>query len=142
MADSGSISQFDHTADVGYRVTGNSQEDIFRNAAFGLFQVILREPPEHSDVRAYSVTLASSSMEFLLHDWLTELLFLHARDHVYFIDCTFTELHERSLGASASFIVMTDEMNAQATEVKAVTYHEFFIRAMEEGYEAQIVLDM
>lgn len=104
--------------------------------------MILLEPPEYSDTRSYSVSFASSSMEFLLHDWLTELLFLHARDHVYFIDCTFTELHEKSLDASASFIAMTDEMIAQATEVKAVTYHEFFVRTTEEGYEAQIVLDM
>lgn len=142
MKGKGSISEFDHTADVGYRVTTNSMEDLFRNAAVGMFHVILDEPHDYTDTQTYSVTLVSSSLEFLLHDWLTELLFLHARDHVYFIDCTFTELHERSLEASVNFITMTDDMIAQATEVKAVTYHEFFVRATDEGYEAQIVLDM
>jgi SHS2 domain-containing protein len=37
----GTVATFDHTADVGLRITGNDLDDLFRTAAEGVFDYIV-----------------------------------------------------------------------------------------------------
>ena len=69
---------FDHTADIGLRVRAATLDELFRDAGIGFFSLIV---PNLDEVRAASRTLISriaardGEYDFLLFDWLNELLF-------------------------------------------------------------------
>ncbi|MGC9063671.1 MAG: archease, partial [bacterium] len=64
----------DHTADIGITAYGNTLEELFENAAYGLFSVITDidtvEPKEQ-----YRVFVDAMDEEELFIAWLNELIY-------------------------------------------------------------------
>ncbi|MFT4311069.1 MAG: archease [Candidatus Woesearchaeota archaeon] len=68
------ITFLDHTADVKYVVKGESLEDCFSKAGIGLYMVMcdLKKLKEDKEL---SFEVKSKSLESLLYDFLSELIF-------------------------------------------------------------------
>jgi SHS2 domain-containing protein len=142
----GRVEVFDHTADLGLRVTANDLDDLFQTAAEGLFDVITADRGGIEPREAESVTLEADSLEQLLIDWLNELIFrsetglrLYARFEVA-VDVDVTG-RPRLTGTIWGEPIDADR-HILDHEVKAATYHGVVLKEVPEGWFAEVIVDI
>ena len=71
----------DHTADVGLVAWGETKEEVFANAALGMFSLICNVEEVNGGF-ATQVEVEGSDYEDLLVTWLNELLYLFEAEEV------------------------------------------------------------
>lgn len=132
---------FEHTADTGLRAYGRTLEELFVNAARGLVELLVENSPV-AGTEPRMIALSASSVDQLLQKWLKELLFWFATERFlpasFHLD-TVTETEVRGRIAGERF---DPRRHAQGTEVKGVTYHQFRVEQMPEGWEASVIFDV
>ena len=77
----GTIATFDHTADVGLRVTGADLDDLFRTAAEGVFDYIVVNRDQVRPEVSEEIALSAEATADLLIAWLNELIFRSETRH-------------------------------------------------------------
>ncbi|MFA5410352.1 MAG: archease [Candidatus Omnitrophota bacterium] len=134
----------EHTADIGIRVKGASLEDIFRNAAAAMFDIIAGEKPKTPQQRPQPRNIAvgqkADNLEDLFLNWLNELLSLSATKELIFSDFLIDKLDENNLKATA--IGAGIENYKVNTEIKAATYHRLKIEKVPGGWQAEVIFDV
>ena len=133
---------FDHTADVGIIVHGKRIEELFEKAAYGMFDIITNAD-KVEPVGKYRVQVKSPTLEDLLVDYLSELLYVFSTE--YFVMCDFNVKINREVGEYVlNGIALGEPFNIKKhgikIEIKAVTYHELEIN-LEKGY-AKVLFDI
>ncbi len=132
---------FDHTADVGIRVAAPDLPAVFREAARGLLSLLVEDVDAVRQVEEISIDLREPDLEYLLFDWLRELLYLF--DARQFLASEFEiliandELHAKVRGERIDV-----NRHPLAHEVKAITSHGLLLRQAENGYEAEFIVDI
>lgn len=132
--------ELSHTADISIRVSGRTLNELFENAAFGMFDMIsgrqlARVPAEVEE----SLTLESFDRESLLVDWLTELLIWYEANRKM---VTRTEIQTISgTELTADFWAGAAQFEPYA-DIKAITYHDLAIEKVDETWQATIVFDV
>src|SRR5271165_4292981 len=66
---------FEHTADMGLRVRADDLNALFVEAAQALFEAIAGDSSVIVAKRQVDITLAGQERDYLLFDWLKELLY-------------------------------------------------------------------
>ncbi|MFQ5838258.1 MAG: archease [Thermoplasmata archaeon] len=128
----------EHTADVGLRAHGRTLEEIFENAAVGMFDLMT----DVSRVRAkgeVEIHVQSQDIESLLVDWLTELLYVHETENVFLSEFK-VAIEDLSLTAAAKGEPLDPSRHPMELLVKAVTYHMIEVNP-KEGY-ATVIFDI
>ena len=131
----------DHTGDIAIEVYGRTLAELFRNAAFGYFDIITdtRKIKPKLEER---ISLAAGDTEALLVSWLSELLYLFDAKRVLFSEFTLKRVTEKSLEASIRGEAFDPKRHLIQTEVKAVTYHGMKIEKKGAVYSTVIVFDI
>ena len=113
--------ELDHTADVGIRAYGATVEELFENAAAGLFSLIveLETVKPRGEVE---VKVTAEDLETLMVNWLQELLFLHETQHLVFCDFD-VAIEKLDLTGRARGEAIDKRRHELKLAVKAVTYH-------------------
>ena|SRR3989338_4051650 len=140
----GSYEIFDHTADVGLRIRGRQLSDLFVEAARGLFD-LMTDPklPAGNPLRAKAhFSLHAENASELLLGWLRELLFTFSTKRYVLLEYNFTELTDQTLVADAQGFIFDPKRHDQKCEIKAVTYHNFKLEKIKEGFVAEIIFDI
>src|SRR5688572_25412622 len=75
---------FEHTADLGLRVRARDLDTLFAEAAVCLFSAIVEDVGTVRPDRDVRIELAGADREYLLFDWLRDLLFRFDADHMLF----------------------------------------------------------
>ncbi len=132
---------FDHTADIGVRVTADTLAELLRAAGEGLYAVIGRLEAEGGR-REVQLDFSADDRALLLRDYLAELLLIVDRDQRIATGVGVTVFDERRLQASVQLARVCVERSAYDREVKAITYHELEVRRTERGYEATFIVDV
>lgn len=137
---------FEHTADIGLRSYGANQEELFRHAARGLFELItdldkIKEDRE-APVSAVQFNLNAEDCGLLLLKWLRELLYLFSTRKLVPIKIDFEKISETCLEAKIGGKVFDPERHEQRYEVKAITYHEFGIQKENSDWIATVIVDI
>ena len=70
---------FDHTADVGIIVRGRTLEEMFEKAAYAMFDIMIYAE-KIEPIRKVKVSISASTLEDLLVDWLSELLYVFSTE--------------------------------------------------------------
>jgi SHS2 domain-containing protein len=139
----GTAETFDHTADVGIRVTGADLSDLFRTAAEAVFDYIVAN---RNDLRVSvreELTLAADSPAELLPAWLGELIFRFETKHRLYRDFDVTVAPDgRSLRAEIAGEPIDRERHELDHEVKAVTRHGLVLERAGDGWVAEVILDI
>jgi SHS2 domain-containing protein len=126
---------FEHTADLGLRVTAPTLNALFADAARGLFAMIVEDPDTIRPDGIETVTLAGTDREYLLFDWLKHLLCL-----VFAIfDVAVSDV---GLTATVYGEPFTAGKHAPGREVKAITYHELKVEPTADGWQAEVIVDI
>lgn len=143
----GTFEAFDHTADVGLEVRGESLEDLLATAAQAVFSVIIEAGPSavetETEVLAEAETGARAEWEDVFVAWLQELLYRFEMEHLVPLEFDFAEAGPARVRARVGFGRFDPERHRAATEVKAVTYHELAVCEEAGGaWSARMILDV
>lgn len=128
----------EHTADIGIKAYGEDLEEIFENAAFGMFGLIV-DPDTVRPVGEIKVEVRGEDLEDLMVNWLSELLFLHETQGLLLREFDVSIANQRLSGAAHGETIDRTRHNLKLN-VKAVTYHLLDINE-KEGY-ATVIFDV
>jgi SHS2 domain-containing protein len=135
----------EHTADVKFLARGHTPEEMFENSAQAMFSA-MTETSKVEERETWHVELEAEDLEFLLYDWLSELLYLFQVELALFsafeVELEKDERSEKwKLRARVGGERIDPERHTFDTEVKAVTLHQFEVKK-EEYWTAQVILDV
>ena len=131
----------DHTADAGIKVYGSNLADLFSNAALGLFEIIANLEKLSTNIERL-VQVEATDQEALLVNWLSELNYLFFTEREIYKEFLIDELADTKLLARIKGEKLDYDRHEIYTEVKAVTYHQLYIKQTAQGWEAQIIFDL
>ena len=130
--------EIEHTADVGIRGYGKTLDELFANAAEGMFSLV-------ADLKAVRprgevvVRLEADDLPTLLLRWLSELLYIHETQRVVFsefdVKVSGTNLEGRARGEA-----IDKARHELRLAIKAVTRHRLTVDP-ERGV-AEVIFDI
>ena len=139
----GTVEIFDHTADVGFRVRGNTLDDLFVTAAEAMFDYIVANRKAVREAEVIRLDLRADSPTDLLAAWLDELLFRSETGHVLYRRFEVrVAVDGLSLQATVGGEAIDRDRHILDHEVKAVTRHGFSLLPEEAGWIAEMILDI
>ena len=132
---------FEHTADLGLRVRATDPNALFAEAAECLFSAVLEDIAAVRPQDAVTVELSGTDREFLLFDWLRELLLRFDSDHMLFGKF---EVHVRDDGLTGTAWgePLDSDRHLLAHEVKAITYHGLKVEKIGDTWLAEVIVDI
>jgi len=143
----GTFEVFDHTADVGLRVRGESLEDLLATAARAAFDQMLEDWPAEiaveDDVSAVPSEAIGPDLAEAFVDWLQELLYRFETARLVPLRYAFTAAGPEGIKARVGFGRFESGRHRTRLEVKAVTYHELDVHREPDGrWMARFILDV
>jgi len=134
----------EHPADVGLKIRGPDLRSLFVNAANGLYSLMtetetLSGAPQKE---VHTLELAAAGSEDLLFEWLRELLFLFSARLWVLTSLRIVELSGTRLKADSHINFFDPARDEPRLEVKAVTYHQFYLRRTDTAWEAGVIFDI
>ena len=132
---------FDHTADIGLRVRAASLDELFVDAARGFTSLLLENPEDIRLKEVDSIRLAGTETDYLLFDWLNELLFRFESRGLMFGDFQ-VQIDAQGLTATMRGEPCDRSRHRLSHEVKAITYHGLCVEQVEAGWQVELILDI
>ena len=132
---------FEHTADLGLRATAPDLNALFAEMGKCLVSAMLEDPASVQPAQEVRIELAGEDREFLLFDWLKELLLRFETDHVLFAAFD-VKVADTGLSATARGEPYDPARHVLAHEVKAITYHELKVEKTADGWLAEVIVDI
>ena len=132
---------FEHTADLGLRATAPDLGTLFAEAAACLVSAMVEDPASVRPVQEVRIELTGDDREFLLFDWLKELLLRFETDHMLFAAFD-VKVTDTGLTATARGEPYDPARHVLAHEVKAITYHELKVEPTTDGWMAEVIVDI
>jgi SHS2 domain-containing protein len=132
---------FEHTADLGLRASAASLDALFAEAAGCLFSAVLEDIGSVKTDVAVTVEIAGADREFLLFDWLRDLLLHFDADHMVFGKFE-VKVRDDGLTGTAWGEPLDTARHQLAREVKAITYHELKVEKTGAGWVAEVIVDI
>ena len=132
---------FEHTADLGLRVRAPDLDGLFAEAAACLFSAIVEDLSTVRPEMSQAVELSGTDREYLLFDWLRELLYRFDAEHVVYgrFDVA---VRPDGLTATAHGEKLDPARHALSHEVKAITYHGLKVEQTPDGWLAEVIVDI
>jgi len=132
---------FEHTADLGLRIRAGDLATLFVEAAEALFSAIVEDLASVRASQQIQIELTADEREYLLFDWLNELLFRYETEHLLFGRFE-VHLDEAGLHGIAWGEPLDRDRHALSHEVKAITYHELKVEQTPDGWLAELIVDI
>ena len=129
--------EVDHTADWALHVWAGTLEELFAEAARGMY-ALAGAPSSAGMTETRRVEVSAEDHESLLVAWLQELLYYTESEGLVFGEFRVEALTPTALRAEAVGGV-SERLDKV---IKAVTYHNLSIRSTPTGYETTIVFDV
>jgi SHS2 domain-containing protein len=134
---------FAHTADIGLRVRAATLDDLFGDAATGLFTLIVANLDDVQSREEVTFALAAGAGEYdyLLFDWLNELLFTFDSRRLV-LGKFAVHVMPTGLQATAWGEPLDPARHRLEHEVKAITYHGLKVIQQPDGWLAEVIVDI
>lgn len=130
--------EIEHTADVGIRAYGRTLNELFANAAEGMFSLIA-DLGTVKAVGEVEIRLTAEDTPTLLLRWLSELLYVHETRHLLF--STFdANVEDISLRGRARGEPIDKRRHELRLAIKAVTRHRLSVDTTK-GF-AEVIFDI
>jgi SHS2 domain-containing protein len=130
--------EIEHTADVGIRAYGQTLDELFVNAAEGMFGLVA-ELSAVKPIGELEVRLTADDVPTLLVRWLTELLFVHETQHLLFASFD-VKVDGTSVLGHARGEAIDKTRHELKLAIKAVTRHRLTVDP-ERGI-AEVIFDI
>jgi SHS2 domain-containing protein len=132
---------FSTTADVGIRIQGSGYEEFLQSAVKGLNLLYFDDHNLSSSASSsvYPFEFQGDSLENILVNLLSEIVFLLQNENKITIDLKIKEINETFLNADLLTIPADKEPDL---EIKSVTYHNLKINRENNVLSTEIILDI
>lgn len=131
-------------ADCALEVQGADLADVFETAALALAHLMVDPATVVPDVER-TITLEAPSLDLLLYDWLSELIYLKDREQLVFpaavVEATSGEPCRRLTARLTGGRIEAGRTGLRA-DAKAVTFHQFALEPRDDGWRARVVIDI
>jgi SHS2 domain-containing protein len=132
---------FDHTADLGLRVKAKTLDALFAEAGECLFAAVVEDVRTIQPEMTVELTVAGKDREYLMFDWLRELLLRSHSENLLF-GCFVVTVTDAGLTATVSGEPIDPDRHPLAREVKAITYHGLKVEQTKTGWLAEVIVDI
>ncbi|MDD5459948.1 MAG: archease [Phycisphaerae bacterium] len=134
---------FDHTADIGVEVTGRTSKELFVNAAWAVFDIMIENKADRKTVkRQIKITVEGADISALLINFLRELLYLFNGEQFITGRCEIIKFTDKKLQARLTGELFNSQKHLIKTEIKAVTYSGVKVEKIKAGWKARIIFDV
>jgi SHS2 domain-containing protein len=132
---------FDHTADLGLRIQSADLNTLFAEAGLALIAALVENPDSIRPEIRIDVKMPADDLEYLLFDWLKALLYRFDTERLLFSRFD-VKISDTGLEAVAWGEMMDESRHELSHEVKAITYHELKVEQSEDGWLAEVIVDI
>jgi len=133
------------TADIAFSAWEANLEALFTAAADATMNVMIEQLDSIQPLETHGFRLRSESIDMLLFDFLQELIFLKDSRRLL-LRAGRLSIQEINSGweleAKVRGEVLDPARHEQRVDVKAVTLHRFQVEETEDGWQAQVILDI
>lgn len=132
----------EHTADLKFRSYGKSLSEAFANAGRALFSA-MTDLPKVEAKTSKKITLEAESLETLLHDFLSELIYLFSVEELLLnkFNVRIALVDTYQLHATVHGEKINPNKHPLYKEVKAVTYHDMKIQEKNGRWVIEVICD-
>ncbi|MEM2429154.1 MAG: archease [Nitrososphaerales archaeon] len=130
-------------ADVAFKAWGSSLEELFESAAIALFEVMVNTKSVKFGV-VKNFELKSESIDELLYDFLSYLIFLKDTEKLFLsrFEIKIDKNEVYRLLARVYGEQIDIKKHELRVDVKAITYHLFEVKKIDDKWVAMIVVDV
>lgn len=134
----------EHTADKGVRAWGETLEELFENAARGMYRLVIDPEGKHPNVTVPIRVEVVDPLDRsdLLVRWLRELIYLTDLEKLVFTAFRVHSITETTVEGEAIGLVVEDNAQLDGAPVKAVTYHLLRVEPTATGWQAEFYVDV
>ncbi len=134
------IIEIEHTADIGYIVRAKSLERLIKICATLLAETLVyTESIEIREERKIEVEFPDE--QFLILDVLRELLFFFETENFIWKDSD-VEIKDKKVKLILKGEKFSQEKHKIKKDIKAVTYHEYYLKKDKNIFETRFILDI
>ena len=133
--------QLEHVGDIRIKVFGDTKKDLFINAGFALFDIMIAGDFSKNDI-VETINLNGIDKEELLVNWLSELNYLFITESKIFSKFEIQRLADTELTATVLGEKFNPHQHKIKNEIKAVTFHDLEIIEKGKHWETKIVFDI
>lgn len=130
----------DHTADIGFRVSGATPEELFARAAEALVWLGF-ETDQIEERESCELAATGSDWESLMVNWLSEVLFVLDARRLLLKRFEVERISPEAIAARGYGEPWNPERHRVKLVIKGVTYHQLAVEQGPEGWYAQVILD-
>lgn len=131
----------EHPSDVGIEVYGTTKEELFVNAARGMYAILLENGVPHETVK-HSLQLQGRDLPNLLLLWLNELLFLFESRRFVLATVEYHIFTPAQLACTVHGEELPEELCRVMVGIKAVTYHHLVVEEQNNGWFGRVYFDV
>lgn len=135
----------EHTADIAFEATGETLSELFQSAAEALAETLIYNPDQIQPKILRNMSIKNQDLEFLLHDFLEELIFLKDTESLILrvVELSISDSEEGFLmNARLQGEPIDPVRHEQRADVKAVTFHQYRLENEGTGWRCYIILDV
>jgi len=130
-----------HTADLGMEVKGKDLPDLFIQAGWAFFDVMM-EARRIDLTQERRIKVTAPDREALLVAWLGELLYLFETQHLVFGKFLIQSMTSQSFQVSGWGELFDLKKHHLKSTIKAVTYHQLRIWEEKGSWRARVIFDL
>ncbi len=133
--------EIEHTADIGVEVYGHTLEELFQNAGYAFFDIIVDITTITPQIER-TVHVSGNDQETLLLNWLRELLYLFSVYQEVYAEFEIDAIRTTELEAHVKGERLNLKKHDFHTEIKAITYHQFSVTNKSGAWQARMIFDV
>jgi len=131
----------DISGDAGVRATGGSLEELFAEAAVGMYSLVT-DLDGVREAETITVEAESRSTEGLLVAWLNELIFMFDAHGFVGRKVRIVEIRDDFVRAEVAGEEFDPERHERRLLVKAATYHDLKVEKSDGIWVAEVIFDI
>ncbi len=145
------FSLIEHLSDIGIEAKASSPEELFENAALGMFSIMydLKDVEAKKKVEVSVKGKKETDIEELLISWLEKLLYVFETKKMLFCKFDITDIEIAKSIKSVNAFIYGEKVNLTRhkffTAVKAPTYHMLKVEKNDKAggmWTARIIFDV
>jgi SHS2 domain-containing protein len=131
-------------ADIAFKAWGKNLTDIFKEAAKAVYS-LLTNIDELTDELSFPIEIKAESTEKLLYKFLDEIIYLKDAE-LFFPKDVDVQINESEnlykLEATFYGCEFNFEHHQMGNDIKAITYHDFYLKRIDDMWECYVLIDI
>jgi SHS2 domain-containing protein len=132
-------------ADTAFYAYGKTPEELIIHACQAVTEAMV-ERKKVEEKEKIEFTKRADTLDDLLYSVLEEIIYLKDAKQLIFHDFKVNEIQSESPPYSITLTAKGEKINRKKhdahSDVKAVTYHDYYVEQIPDGYKASVVLDV